>query len=440
MEISRTPTPHSLGGRRSNRSRDSQDAIQESPQTLLSPGSSKQDFSKQESSKQESLKQDSLKQDSPSRRVLFSYQHVFFICRKSAISLSSLVYKKNSREPVAESVAKPNAQPKSIMSLKLDRLKDKWYDFKTRTSPAIFRCAGYIFLILVLIVVASVIVGWYGLSEDTLSHQAVTAESSATAPMDPEYHESFSPTQTALDGQPYIVAHRDMLQASPATATDPSTNKIVPTTPSEEIENITVVHTVIVTITSVITNTALKTLTTTVILSTCTSCMTTPTVGTSTDTKDSQTSTAEGVMTGIMYCSFTGRRNIYTLCPLVHTDSPAMLTGTPDMVSSAAPRMKNSFSAVRIAVLSLWNSIPSLGSVIKPGDPGAYDCNCTGMKKKLDSAMDLIRMQQQLLDSQQSIINEHRKSLFLALETLANITAARIGEKRARGAPLDLKI
>ncbi|KAI0541404.1 hypothetical protein GGR58DRAFT_519509 [Xylaria digitata] len=431
MKISRTPTPNSLGGRCSDTSHNSRSAIQESPQALLSP----------DSSKQESLKPEP-PSPSPSRRVLFSYQNVFFICRKPVISLSSLVCKKTSPEPNAEPNAepatKPSAQPKSIMSLKLDRLKDKCYGLKTRTSPQAFRCAGFIFLILVLIVLGSVIVGWYGLSEDTTSHQIITASHNTTASIGPDKHESFSPTQTTSNDQPGILAHRDAPQVPPVTATHLS--GAASTNPLEEIEDVTVVHTIIVTVTSVITNTALKTMTTTVFLSTCTTCATTPTISSSADTIDSQTPKAGDVMTGVMYCSFTGRRNIYTLCPLVHTDSPAMLTGTPEMVSSAAPRMKNSLSVVRLAIISLWNSMPSLGRVMQLQEPGGYVCNCTGMKEKLDSAADLIRMQQRLLDSQRSMINEHRKSLFLALETLANITAARISEKTPRGNPLDLKI
>ncbi|KAI8946438.1 hypothetical protein F4801DRAFT_596533 [Xylaria longipes] len=401
MGSPRTPSPCPLGEHHSDGSQDAtQNNIQPSPQALLSP--------------------DSLGPELPSRRLLFAYQHVF---RKSAKS-PSLVRKKI----ISKAVTEPNAQPKSIMALKLDRLKDK---LRARVSPAVFRFAGYIFLVLMIIVIGSVIVGWYGLSKDTISHSEVTTRPTATATPLPDTRPFLWPMQTASHDQLYIRGHGDTMQAPPMA-----------TTSSEEPGRITVVHTIIVTITSIITDTALKMSTTTVFLSTCTTCVTTPTVSASTNTTDSPIPTTESVMTGIMYCSFTGRRNIYTLCPLVHADSPGMLTGAPAIVSSTTPRMKNPFSAARVAVVSLWNSVPSLGSVLQPKNCGACDCDCdcVGMKKRLDSAVDLVRIQQQLLDSQRAMINEHRKSLFLALETLANLTAARAGEKTSRERQPNLKI
>ncbi|KAI0911363.1 hypothetical protein F4823DRAFT_586225 [Ustulina deusta] len=412
MASSRPPTPYSLGRFRRDSSRDSQDEIR-SPQAFLSP---------------DSPKQASLKPESPSRRVLFDYQHVLFLCRKSVTPLSSLIRQKTPPEPIAEPVTNPDAQPKSIMSLKLDHLRDKWHDLKTRTSPAVFHYAGYIFLVIVLTILGCLIVSWYGLSNDTLAHETVTIEPTQRTPMVIDYPESFWPIQTSTEGQPDIRALRDVTKESIVPATHPFTTKSSPMTSLDELENITGVTTVIVTVTSVIPDMAPKTLTTTVFLSMCI------------DTIDSRCSTTEDIMTGIMYCSFTGRRNIYTLCPLVHTSSPAMLTDAPVAVSSGTPRMKNSFSAVRLAVVSLWNSIPALGSVMQARDHGRCACDCAGTKKKLDAATELIRMQQRLLDSQQTMIHEHRKGLFTVLETLANMTAARVGGKTPRDTPLDLNI
>ncbi|KAI1427485.1 hypothetical protein F5Y12DRAFT_712021 [Xylaria sp. FL1777] len=427
MASSRSLTPYSLGQSRNGSFHDSRDETRKLPEAFISPNSSKQD---------------SLKLESPSRRVLFSYQHVLFLCRKSAISLLSLIRNKTTPEPTSEPVTKSNVQQqRSIMSLKVDRLKDKWHGLKTRTSPSRFRCAGYIFLVVVVIVLGSIIVGWYGLSKDTLAHQTVTLKPPTATPTAIEFHGPFWPTQTPVQGQSYSLAHRDNTTISSIPATHAFAITSQPTAPIEEREDITVARTIIVTVTSVITDMEVKTLTTTVFGSTCTTCITTPTTGSSADTIDSESSTTTAsIMTGIMYCSFTGRRNIYTLCPLVHTNSPAMLTGAPAMVSSATPRMKNSFSAVRLGVLSLWNSIPSLGRVMQANEREKCDCDCVGLKKKLDAAVDLIRLQQQLLDSQRTMINEHRRGFFVVLETLANMTVERVGEGRSRNTPLDLNI
>ncbi|KAI0809749.1 hypothetical protein GGR55DRAFT_679581 [Xylaria sp. FL0064] len=428
MAISRPQSPHSTNRRRSNSSPDSQHGTRETPQVFLSPDSSKPD---------------SLNPQSSSHRVLFSYQHVLFLCRKSAVSLSSAIKKRTTTpEPVGDPVTKPNAQPKSILSLKLERLKDKWHGFVKRTSPKDFRCAGFLFFIVIIVILACIIAGWYGLSKDTISHhKTATLEPAQTTPTAIDYHESFLPVKTSLQGElPTIIAHKDITK-DPAIPTDATNSN--PATSLDEANDVTAVKTVIVTVTSVITDTALKTLTTTVIISTCTTCMatTTPTTDASADiTLDSQNSTTGSVMTGVMYCSFTGRRNIYTLCPLVHTDLPGMLTDTPAAVSSGTPRMKNSFTAIRLAIVSLWNAIPSLGRVMHAESHARCGCDCGGMKRKLEAAVDIIRMQQRLLESQRVMMGEHRRGMNVILETLANLTAARAGERTPRDAPLDLNI
>jgi hypothetical protein len=117
-----------------------------------------------------------------------------------------------------------------------------------------------------------------------------------------------------------------------------------------------------------------------------------------------------------------------------------MLSSAPAMVSSASPRLKNPFSMVRLAIASLWNSIPGLGGAAQTKDQDGCHCDCAETKKKLDAAVDLVRVQQHLIDSQRAMINDHRKSLLLALETLANVTAARAAEHAPRNRPLDLEI
>ncbi|KAJ3563902.1 hypothetical protein NPX13_g8039 [Xylaria arbuscula] len=347
----------------------------------------------------------------------------------------------------AGSATMATAQPKSIVSLKLDRLKDKWYSFKRRASPRGCRCAGLIFLVMMLLILGAVVVGWYGLSKDTLAHEIVTIGLPQTTPMPVDHHDSSLPTPNLTEGPwegPWNVARKDITIGPTVPAAHLIAAGLKPTTSSEDVESATIVRTIIVTVTTVITDTSLKTLTTTVILSTCTTCNTLPTTDASTSTTNSQGSTTDSVMTGIMYCSFTGRRNIYTLCPRVHTDSPAMLTDTPAAVSSGtSSKLTNPFSAVRLAAVTLWNYIPSLARAVhQTGDhQEKCACDCASMKKRLETAIHLVRMQQKLLESQRTLINNHRKSLNAVLETLKNMTATKAGEKAGRtAAPLDLNI
>ncbi|KAK5632602.1 hypothetical protein RRF57_008316 [Xylaria bambusicola] len=411
---------------------DFHDNIRPSPQVLITPASSREG----------SLEPDSPLR-SPSRRVLFSYRHVFFIFRKSASSLSSLVLQKNAPEPKAKCATMANAQPKSIMSLKFDRLKDKWHDFERRSSPKGCRCAGCIFFVIMLLILGSVIgrylflpvVGWYGLSKDTLTHQTITTDLPQTTPTAVDYHDSFWPTQTSTQGLWYLNHEDPTVPPAHLVAAE-----LDPKTSFDDTGKVTVVRTIVITVTSIVTDTSLKTLTTTVILSTCTTCIKAPTADGSADAKGSQKPT-NGVMTGIMYCSFTGRRNIYTLCPLIHTDSSAMLTGVPVAVSSARPRINNPLSAVGLAAVSLWNSIPSLARVMQTKDQERCKCECAGMRKKLDAAVQLVRMQQQLLNSQRLLVNNQRNDLSMILEMVANMTTTKIGDKMSTDTPpLDLDI
>ncbi|KAI1125746.1 hypothetical protein F5Y10DRAFT_267838 [Nemania abortiva] len=364
------------------------------------------------------------------------------------------------------------------MELKFDRLKDKWQALKARASPAVFRYAGHAFLAVVIIALASVIIGWIGMSKETVSHEHASSTSITMTPVPATvptvYHETvtieITTTTSVLATVPTanhetVTIELPTMTSVPAAAPtgyhhqsprpthtpshhrlhsrdhgDPMQTTTTSTTSVEDHGKITSVRTIILTVTSVATDTELemKTVTTTVFMPACTDS------AASTDTADSPASTADGSMTVPTYCPFTGRPNIYTLCGYVYADSPDMSTSVPDVVSSSAtPRMKNPFSMIRLAVASLWNSMPGLGALAQAQeDSSRRDCDCAAMQTKLDATVDLVRLQQQLLDSQRAMINQHRKNLLLALEALANVTAAAraVGNVPKRGRPLDLKI
>ncbi|KAI0205689.1 hypothetical protein F4808DRAFT_455913 [Astrocystis sublimbata] len=355
-----------------------------------------------------------------SPRVLFTYQHVFFSDPKPPTSPPPLARKMVTFQDQTE----PDTQPRSIMASMLVRWREKYR-------------VGWVFLI------KETIASMHRGSNDTSA--AFPERNDATA--FPQVISVPPLMPTGSWGQLYIRDHEVEDAVHHATS-------------SEDAEKITIVHTVMVTVTSVLTDTELEMLTTTVFPSTCTTCHTTPMVGASTSTDTtitdlpgaSSTPATDALMTGIMYCSFTGRHNVYTLCPRVHTDAPGMLTGAPAAVSSAS-RAGNPFSMVRVAVVSLWHSVLSMGSVLQTQSSqsqpqsqfslsqsysqsqsqhcGKCACDCAGTRQKLESAVNLVRLQQQLLESQRDVIRAHKKSLALALETLANLTAERKAGKAA---------
>ncbi|KAI8625436.1 hypothetical protein F5Y19DRAFT_489585 [Xylariaceae sp. FL1651] len=382
---------------------DSQDALRDLPQSLLLPFS--------------------LKPATPGRQVLLRHQHVLLARGMSAAPPPS--QKKTTTEL--------SAHTNSIIVWKAKHCKDKWLDFKKRVSPRSFRFAGYVFLALVIIALGTVIVGWYGLSKDTISHE-VEVDSPSSVPMTQptpadavDNDSSLWSTQAkkAFSRSTVLMQMREDPKHSSTTVTDPPTPNPSLTSSVDEVPEITIVHTIVMTITSVVTDTALKTLTTTVFISICTTCLTTPEMSPSTTTQASSTATNNNIMTGTMYCPCPSRPNIYTLCPLVHSNQPGMFdaTAVPGMASSAMLGTKNPFTTVRLAFASLWNSVPSLGGLLRADDKDK--CDCAGMKTKLDQVMDLVGVQQQLIDSQHKMISGHRKSLAFALQVLRNVTASK---------------
>ncbi|RYP01685.1 hypothetical protein DL764_006148 [Monosporascus ibericus] len=182
---------------------------------------------------------------------------------------------------------------------------------------------------------------------------------------------------------------------------------------------------------------------------------------------------------GISYCSFTGRPDIYTLCAPDQTSSSNAASETSSsasgmMAGNTFGKLKRLWNfrraahsaspwSIRAAAASLWNSVLALG-----GDVGrvgtanlrwdrgrvvvavteteeAYregmggetgNCNCTNpaeiadLRNRLDFALDIVRSQQQLLDSQHAMIAQHKESLEGAMKLLGELRRERGHERR----------
>ncbi|RYP36076.1 hypothetical protein DL767_003548 [Monosporascus sp. MG133] len=182
---------------------------------------------------------------------------------------------------------------------------------------------------------------------------------------------------------------------------------------------------------------------------------------------------------GIRYCSFTGRPDIYTLCAPDQTSSLNAASDTPSsasgmMAANAFGKLKGLWKfrraahsanpwSIRAAAASLWNSALALGCDVsrvgtanlrwgrgrvvvavteteeayREGMGGeAGNCNCTNtaeiadLRNRLDFALDIVRSQQQLLDSQHAIIAQHKESLEEAMKLLGELRRERDHERR----------
>ncbi|OTA87070.1 hypothetical protein M434DRAFT_399627, partial [Hypoxylon sp. CO27-5] len=82
--------------------------------------------------------------------------------------------------------------------------------------------------------------------------------------------------------------------------------------------------------------------------------------------------------------------------------------------------MSNPLSALRLALVSLWSSKPASGRV-RQVSIKEDTCECHELERKLRAAMDLVRLQQQILDDQETLLGEHRRAFAAALDFLAAV-------------------
>ncbi|KAI2622833.1 hypothetical protein GGS21DRAFT_494328 [Xylaria nigripes] len=335
-----------------------------------------------------------------------------------------------------------NGQPISTIALKMDRLKYQWRGFKNRIASPESRIASYVLYVIFFISFGTMIVGWYALSKNSANHQ-VSDSIKLSAPS-PEYAAYLWPAQTLTQDQLRIRADADptdgplMVRDSPSITQAPSANL------SDELDQVTVFCTSVVTVTSVVTDEAQKTLTTTVFLST-------STVEKATSTTNSATCTeTTDVTTGIRYCSFTGRPNVYTLCSTAHANSSAMNTGAPVTVSSATRGFNNPFSALRAPLAWIYNALQISGSGVQKRVQG----ECSDCLKKLETVMRLVLKQQHLINSQYALLavqerlinrqydllTEQLGLLSKNLEMIGNMTLVNASDTKSKGRGQEVKV
>ncbi|KAI0018234.1 hypothetical protein F4780DRAFT_751893 [Xylariomycetidae sp. FL0641] len=365
----------------------------------------------------------SLQPAAPGRQVLFRHQRVLTASRVPPVP---------ERKSFGSNIT-------STMSLMTKRWRDRCRDTKHRFSPASFRSAGVLFALFVLFAIGAVVVGWVGAACRTWpsgNHNGTDSSSNSTVATSPSSLNEIGPVPVMTTDGASTVNGTELEEAKIMseikrffTAPGPpkSTQALTP-------ETVTTVYTVTRSIVTVTTDFETKTLATTEIHTTTVYSLALTTTPATRSVPSDAAPTDGDAMTGTMYCPFSGRPNIYTLCPLVHTNQPGMLnaTGGPHMASAATPRLKNPFTSARLALVSLWNSAPSIAWSIPRGKLQDGACDHGALRAKLDRALDVVRLQQEMLDSQHAIIAEHREALAAAMGMLA--------KGRTRQTPLNAKL
>ncbi|KAI1084030.1 hypothetical protein F5B20DRAFT_576970 [Whalleya microplaca] len=366
--------------------------------------------------------------------------------------------------------------------------KHRWRDFKRRVSPHSFPHAWFLFLIIIMIAAGAVVTGWYGLAVETIRHHAKPFIVSSAAPPDladvvPVTSTSSVQANSHLGFVAVTVNATNSsnrttstVQASPSGQRLREVHSPVPPPSRTTEETITVTDESTTTVTKDLTTTVTNT-TTKKIYITVTATSPAPTSSSTSSpgpspapsSSTSTSSTASSSTARHMYCPFTGRPNIWTLCapePEPTTalaqalNAPSATVSLSDIhtnmtaaSSVAAPGITNPLSALRLALASLWGSASSLGRTareVRNGDGDEYGkCNCDRVcdceygkvRDKLQAALDLARMQAQLLDSQDALIREHRRQFAAAMEVLDAVVRNETGRvRRGDGGGMGLKV
>ncbi|KAI1506246.1 hypothetical protein F5X99DRAFT_128225 [Biscogniauxia marginata] len=419
----------------------------------------------------------SLKTRIPGRQVLFRHQQVIRVPRRPNTPPSPNITMDATAIEKRPTLSKTATRVDSNLTLRVERWSDQWNDLKRRITPASFPFAGILFIIIIVIAAGAAICGWYGLSTDTIRHQAepsipVSASTLTTErPAPPDWMENirFTSVKNGLSGAyeasgvPFGAAElgvdlaREVLpHTTPSDPTTPAkTDALLLATPILAETMVTKIVTIVTTTdTHVVTTTSIKTVLITPACTTCTSEAVHPSPPTplpprTTTTESSSSSNSsssrsrnsskdtsyapttktdstasppppsdtpsEYVMTGLMYCSWPGRPNIYTLCPATHTQEPGMLDPTDvPAVASAASRPANpivralswleataKFPRYIVSPPSFFAKTEAAATAVSREKAGYEDT-----QRKLARAAELVRALQHVLAEQQRVLAE----------------------------------
>ncbi|KAI1417971.1 hypothetical protein F5Y13DRAFT_184483 [Hypoxylon sp. FL1857] len=414
----------------------------------------------------------SLDTTAPGRQVLLRHQRVLFSPPTPPPSMSE-----GSDYGTIKGVGygDEDETPRRRINPRVQRWKEEWAVLKHRVTPEIFPQAWLLFLVIIMIAVGTVITGWAGLVAETVRHQKPTMNPGA----------SFSPA-TRQPAPPNLAARDfDVTWSHPQTSTameigavtawvsEDAASTLLPASTAKqgfvvvasppfdpndgyalepEVPHVAedIVTTVFVTVTAYPTpyssssssssasyspgsssssTSDTTSSTTSSSLPSSTSSTTLPsstTSGTSTSSSTATPTTAATTTTTskhLMYCPHSEQPDVWTLCP-TPSAATAAAKSIPTAESAATRRMSSSFSDLRAALVSLWNSIPASGRVTAlwhthQGPVKAEACRCDKLERKLRAAVDLIRLQQRILDDQEALLEEHRRAFAAAVDVLA---------------------
>ncbi|KAI5927918.1 hypothetical protein F4810DRAFT_645897 [Camillea tinctor] len=248
-----------------------------------------------------------------------------------------------------------------ITSLRMQRWRDRWVDFKRRMSPAGHRFAGIGLAIVVLVAIGGVIYSWYALVTATMEHQSGgvlpdQSWSSSSEVTNGTQTETPFETYTILGGNMWVFedAHRTLAPRTNVPAGAATTDTLLVTTTVQVSPSCTAcsdddgsyqVSPITSTPTASSPDTAHTTAITTVV-TTATMCSTQPMMTSTgllgTELPPPAPSVSFAMMTGLMYCPCPTRHNVWTLCLETHTQMPNMLdpTDMPAVASSAAASLR----------------------------------------------------------------------------------------------------
>ncbi|KAI0142489.1 hypothetical protein F4776DRAFT_509498 [Hypoxylon sp. NC0597] len=355
--------------------------------------------------------------------------------------------------------------PRGRAHSRAERFRQQWVVLKQRVTPDIFPKAWLLFLVIIMIAVGTVMTSWAGLIAETVRHQTpkIIGPSSSSLGMlkpappdlqarafDVALSDSQVPTLMEIESVMTMVtkATTSMPLSTPMGEQEVSVVAPLPSGPSNGLAPETdlfedLITTVYITVTplpipgtsssssldlsadaqhlSSSSSSSSETSSTTSTLftrasSATSSSSTSPTTLSSSTTYSTSSTAASATVTTtasqeLMYCPHPGRPDVWTICR-EHV--------LKDATSTAVHRMSNPFSALRLALVSLWSSAPASGRFNQVSIK-ENTCECHELERKLRAATGVIRLQQQILDDQQKLMESHRSAFAAALDFLAAV-------------------
>ncbi|KAI1766463.1 hypothetical protein GGR53DRAFT_207104 [Hypoxylon sp. FL1150] len=383
----------------------------------------------------------------PGRQVLFKHQRVLIAAPTPTPSEDFA----NTRD---RAVALNSTPDDRMLAMTIQRCKEGWERFKQRVTPPGFRHAWVLFLAIVMAALALTIICFVGVAREVQDHDDETDASTSSSvdvgiidAMEATLSSGLIPTLAVSSTASERPEQEDDLGV---TAELSVYHELVTLTTEATVYVSTIWITVTVDTASLRTSVSATETPDTTALGTMTSSTTipvSPSSVSSTTVSSASISTWASVTSSVVssvpyattdmtasdlkYCPYSERPHVWTPCTSSPSDNTAGLAlTTTDVSSDASSILDNPFSVVFRVLSSVWRYIFSLCF----GVSYTEECPCCQDRDALRTALELVEVQREMLESQEALVRGHRDWVAAAMELVGAVRDLQVPGLSAMGA------